>query len=368
MWDGHAFAGAADWVTLAETFADFERRLVCFAEAVDHMALDCLRRPESPFAEPGEPFERNAFLAAVEAEQLPRVEGMVARALADGLHWNDLEETYATAVFAHYYDFGHPVIYIPNIRELLARLGPSIERPVLLPFTRHLVFATREDLIPDFKDYAATLQALPDRRRGSSAKSLLEVPFAFNLKKAFAWLSESLRTHSFTEIYDALLTALSENMLHYDTKFGTSFDRGVNDNTSWLAFTHGITFASATRNICTKYPQFWRGALLQMACFLGRHSHYLDKSVGRDSWKVRDSAAFLVEAHERLLDHGINEPIFAVHLLKTTLAVEAELPSASSGCRHALLASLNRFLHSPLKIKHVRRLAHQAIALVARDF
>jgi hypothetical protein len=105
-----------------------------------------------------------------------------------------------------------------------------------------------------------------------------------------------------------------------------------------------------------------------MVCFLGRNRHYLDTNVDRDSWKVSDSASFFLEAHERLLDHGINQPIFAVHLLKTTLAVEAELPFASPACREALLASLNRFLHSPLKIKHVRRLARQAIALVARDF
>lgn len=369
MWDGHAYAGAADWLALAETFGDdFERRLVCFAEAVDHMAHDCLRRSESPFTEFGEPFERDAFLAAVEAEELQRVEGMVARALADGLHWSDLEETFATAVFAHYYDFGHPVIYVPKIGALLQRLGPRAERPVLLALTRHLLFATREDLIPDFKDYASTLQALPEPRLSSSAESPLEVPFAFSLKKAFAWLAESLANHSAMEVYDALLTGLARNMLHYDTQFGTSFDRSVHDNTSWLAFTHGITIANGARVICAKYPQFWRPALLQMACFLGRNSHYIDQNVDADSWKVSDSRAFFVEAHERLLDHSINEPIFAVHLLKTTLAVEDELSVASGACREALLASLNRFLHSPLKVKHVRRLARQAITLVSRDF
>jgi len=33
-----------------------------------------------------------------------------------------------------------------------------------------------------------------------------------------------------------------------------------------------------------------------------------------------------------------------------------------------LLAALNRFLKSPLKTKHVRRTARQAIQLVSRDF
>jgi hypothetical protein len=304
----------------------------------------------------------------VEAEQSSAAEGMVARALADGKHWADLEETFVAAAFAHYNDFGHCVIYIPKTAELLARLGEPVERYVLLAFARQLCYANREDLIPDFKDYAATLRALPEPRLESAAKSSLEVPYTLSLEKAFEWLSAALKTHNVTAVYDALLTALAQNMLHYDTQFGTHFDRGVNDNTSWLAFTHGITFANASRGICAKYPQFWRVALLQMACFLGRNLHYLDKSVDANSWKVSDAAAFFAQTHEGLLDHGVNEPIFAVHLLKTTLAVEAELLFASPVCREALLSSLNRFLHSSLKFKHSRRLARQAIALVSRDF
>src|SRR5262245_39038017 len=40
----HAYAAAADWVALAQTFAgDWEKQLVCLAETVDHMAFDALR-------------------------------------------------------------------------------------------------------------------------------------------------------------------------------------------------------------------------------------------------------------------------------------------------------------------------------------
>ncbi len=367
--DSHAFAAAAAWLALADTFGDdFERRLICIAESVDHMAFDSLRRPSFPYAAPGQVFERGAFLAAVEAEQLSIAEGMVARALADGLDWTDLEEAFTAAAFAHYHDFGHSVIYIPKTSELLARLGPAVQRPVVLALVRQLCYATREDRIPDFKDYTSTLRALPDLRQGSTSSTPLEVPFAFSLRKVFAWLSENLATHSVAEVYDALLTALSRNMLHYDARFGTSFDQGVSDNASWLDFTHGITFGNAVRVICEKYPQFWPAGLLQMACFAGRNLHYIDQKSDGETWRVSNSAEFCAETHEHLLDHGFNEPIFAVHLLKTTLAVEAELPFASPACHEALLAGLNRFLHSSIKTKHVRRLARQAIALVARDF
>jgi len=365
----HASAGAADWLALAETFdSDFEKRLICLAQAVDHLAFDSLRRPRFPYAVTEEPFERNAFLAAVEAERTANAEGMAAHAVAEGRHWADLEEAFAAAAPEHYNDFGHTLIYVQKTGELIGLLGDSVERFLLLAFTRTLCYATREDLIPDFKDYAAVSRDLPEPRTTSAAASAPEVPFPSNLKHTFKWLKENLAVHSVTEVYDALLTALARNMLFFDTQYGTAYDRPVSSNVSWLDFTHGLTFSNAVHVICNRYPHLWRPALLQMACFLGRNFHYLDKNVDAEKWRVGDVAAFLAETHERLLDHGFNDPNFAVHLLKTTCAVEAELPLASPECREALLAGLNRFLHSPIKMKHTRRLARQAIALVSRDF
>jgi hypothetical protein len=293
---------------------------------------------------------------------------MIARALADGLHWPDLEEAFVAAAFAHYQDFGHFVIYISKIPDLISSLGQGIEHDLLLLNARALCYATREDLIPDFKEYTPTLQRLPEPRRGSEPLLDIEVPFPCNLRKACDWLATSLAAYDVCTVYNALLQALARNLLHYDTTYGTSWDRPVNDNVSWLDFTHGVTFASASRRICARYPQFWRPALLQMVCFLGRNSHYLDLELDSTPWRVENADAFFADAHERLLDHGINQPIFPVHLLKTTLAVEAELPHATPACRGMLLASLNRFLQSSVKMKHARRLSRQAIALVSRDF
>jgi hypothetical protein len=367
--DGHAYAGAADWLALSDTLdGDLEKQLICFSETVDHMAFDSLRRPQYPYGSPTEPFDRNAFLDAVEEEQVSRAEGMIASAIAAGLHWGDLEESFAAAALAHYNDFGHSVIYVQKTAQLLGILGQDVEQYLVLPLTRGICYGTREDLIPDFKDYASTLRSLPEPRTTSSSNASLEVPFPSSLVQATRWLKESLVTHDVTAVYDALLTALALNLLHYDTEYGRAFDRPVGSSVTWLGFTHGITFSNALRFVCAKYPQFWRQGLLQMACFLGRNFRYLDTNMDIEPWRVVDSAAFFAEVRERLMDHGINEPIFAVHFLKTTRAVEAELPFASSECREALLASLNRFLHSQIKMKHVRRLARQAIALVSRDF
>jgi hypothetical protein len=260
------------------------------------------------------------------------------------------------------------VIYVQKTAELVSILGEDVERYLLPPLARRLCNATREDLIPDFKDYAPTLAVLPEPRTHPGSTTPIEVPFPANLAQAFRWLIASIATHDARTIYDALLTALARNMVYYDTEYDRAFDRPVVSNVGWLDFTHGITFSNGVRTLCTKYPYLWRAGLLQMACFLGRNSRYLDTKMDVEPWRVPDQAAFFAEAHEGLLDHGINEPVFAVHLLKTTRAVEAELPFASPQCREALLASLNRFLHSSIKMKHVRRLARQAIALVSRDF
>jgi hypothetical protein len=64
------------------------------------MAVDTLRQAEFPYAPPGPPFKRDDFLALIEQEDLQKAEGMVARALQDGMHWSDLEEAFAYAALA----------------------------------------------------------------------------------------------------------------------------------------------------------------------------------------------------------------------------------------------------------------------------
>lgn len=156
-------------------------------------------------------------------------------------------------------------------------------------------------------------------------------------------------------------------MLHFDSRFGIAYDRPVSQNIGWLDFTHGITFANAVRNLCLKYPRLWPQGLLQMACFVGRNRKYLDLSLEESEWIVQDTEEFQQRILDRILDHGLVEPIFSAHLLKTATAVAEELQHASTSCRKHLLAALNRFFNSPLKQKHTRRLARQATELVRRD-
>ena len=74
-----------------------------------------------------------------------------------------------------------------------------------------------------------------------------------------------------------------------------------------------------------------------------------------------------VQTHKVILERGIRAPIFVSHYLKTTVAVQAQLQSDPKRTQAVLLAALNRFVHSPVKQTHSRRLTNQAIALVQRD-
>ncbi len=174
--------------------------------------------------------------------------------------------------------------------------------------------------------------------------------------------------HAPQAIYDRLLESLARNLVHYDASYDAAYHHPVKDNVSWLGFTHGITLANAVRSQCASLPQLWPAGLLQMACFVGRNRRYLDLNLSETEWEVADTDTFFSEVHETLLDHGMRQPIFPAHLVKTTQAVQEELTVASDTCRHYLLAGLNRFLHAPIKQKHIRRFARQAIALVGRDF
>lgn len=365
----HAYAAAADWLAEADANnGDFECQLVCLAETVDHMAFDALRHREYPYADPDEPFHLDTFVMSIESEHREAAEGMVRRALEDGLAWSDVEEAFAAAALMHYNDFGHSAIYVYKTRQSLELAGEQLQTFLLPALARHLIYTTREDLLPEFKDYAPALVACPPP--GSQDAAPLDASrlrFA-TTRDALAWVTENIAAHRPETLYDAMLAEAARNLLHFDTSYQDAFNRPVSQNVGWLDFTHGVTFANAVRAICQRHPRFWREGLLQMALFIGRNRPYLDVELDESEWLVENRESFLAETHELLLDHGQRDPIFSAHLLKTALAVEEELPAASEPCQQLMLAGLNRFLHSPLKQKHVRRLTRQAIDLVGRDF
>ena len=364
----HAFAAAADWMAMANRHADdWESRLICLAETVDHMAFDSLRHPQYPFADDGTAFDRNRFLAAIESEHRESAESMIASALRNGTGWDDLEDCFTHAALAHFNDFGHSAIYVYKTRQLIEALGDTCIKPLALALARHLIYTTREDLIPEFSGYQSALNELQSLTSGSNLEAP-ELEFPCSIQRALDWVVEQFPIATPSAVFDKMLRVLAQNMLYYDMSFDSAWDRPVSQSVGWLSFTHGLTFANACRILCERHPKLWPASLLQMGCFIGRNRNCVDAEQDIAHWHVEDPRAFFDSARDRILDHGQRDPIFSAHLLKTTLAIEEELPIASATTGGLMLAGLNRFLNSPIKQKHVRRLAHQAIQLVQRDF
>jgi hypothetical protein len=358
----HAYAGMACWLRLREERAgDAEAGLAALLESLAPLAEDCLRQERHPFTESEQAWSEEDFLAAVEAEDEDAAVAYLRGALTGGLHIGDLDRAFTRASLTHYADFGHSLIYVVKAGELIQRLGPSVEAPLLLALTRSLIYATREDLIPEFRDYAGALASWG----GESAAPAAAAYRGLNERRALA-LTAAHGGAASLELYRALLGANAHNLLAFNIALQARVEQPVTDNANWLDVTHGITFAEAVRRQCIKFPALWPQGLLQMACFAGRNSRFNDPGVRLEDWRVADEASFLRRTVDFLFDHGREENIVAVHLVKTVLAARGELAQGlPDEDRTVLLAGLHRFLESPLPRRHIRRTVKQAMTLAA---
>ncbi|PHZ85861.1 Rieske (2Fe-2S) protein [Paremcibacter congregatus] len=362
---GHAFAAAADWLAYGQELEQQgkdEDSLATVLEIISHVAWDCQRNPSYPYTQNVLPYTPEGLRAAIEAEDENRAIALTRGALKAGLTFGDLMPVLSRAALDHYKGFGHAAIYTYKAGQLADLLGEEAWEALLFPLVRYLVYANREDLIPEFRAYSKRL-ALWD---GKGDQPI----FADDLKglsvsKSLARVVQSSARPE--EVFLALQEVLAWNMLHFDVQFEQATDNAVVDNVNWLDFTHGLTFANAVRVLCEQVPDLWPRALLQMACFNGRNQSYIARNMDLKDWYVADRDKFFAETFTDLLDHGQPEPIISAHLMKLSTAVRTEVERASGMRRDVMLAGLNRFLHSPIKRKHLLRTARQAYRFVARE-
>ena len=355
----HAHAAAPDWLALrSEIPTDEAERLVPLVEIVGNLAWDTLREPAYPYPTGKIAFDADALVEAIEIEDEATAAALVRGALDAGLGFAALERPLATSALAHYQDFGHSAIYLYKTGQLIERLGESVAEPLLLALTRSLIYASREDLIPEFRDYGPSVQAWD----GTGARRVTAEDFkGLSVRQALDRSVES--SADIAALYDALMGIGAWNMLHYDMSFQAQTTKPVSQNIGWLDFTHHITFANAARALATKYPDLWPQTLLQMACFTGRNAAFTDADIDGSEWRVTDPDAFLREQLAALFDHAQQEYIVSVHLVKVLVAVREEIANAPNApWVPTLLAATNRFLHAPLKRKHATRVARQALA------
>ncbi len=361
----HAIAGAADWIAFADASpTGSAEQLAALGEVLGHIADDGRRERRFPFASgvAGE-WEPQAFLAAIEAGDELRALAFVRAALAGGLRMPDLLPTLARAALAHYADFGHSLIYACKSAELAERLGDAVIEPLVCLLVRSFCYATREDLLPEFRAYRAAharwspaASARGTRRppllRGVSVKTALDT--------VVAWSAEA---HP-SDIFRALVDSAAFTLLHVDESAFTTTRGTIAKNANWLDHTHTITFAEAGARVAKHDPDLWPAVLLQMACFLGRSRASVDLDLSVDAWLPAQPAAVLARLRESLVDHGRDRFIISVHLIKTLTSAE-RLAAAGQADPILLAAALDRFFSAPIKGRHVIRAARQMLAVAA---
>src|SRR5215469_12167292 len=152
----------------------------------------------------------------MEAEDEFAAQALARGAIEDGVAYAELRPALGRAALAHYADFGHSAIYVLKAGQLIERLGDAVTAPVLQALIRQLIYARREDRLPEFRGYAGALEGWSaSRTRPALADDFIGLSTPAILKRLSA--SSGLPP---TEIYDALLGAAAWNLLHFDADLG----------------------------------------------------------------------------------------------------------------------------------------------------
>ena len=363
----HGIAGASEWLALHDKRStNPDRKLAAIGEILGHLADDARGGAIThPFPAGQAPWDADRYLAAIEAEDEAAAVALVRGGLAAGMSASDFLPSLARAALSHYADFGHAVIYAVKTTALARRLGPASSEPLLLMLTRSFVYMTREDLLPEFRDYGARLA---EWGRPAKARPPLEAESLVSLsaRRAMALVTAWSAHEPPEAIFAVLVEAAAWMLLHADESVFLRADGELADNVNWLDFTHALTFADAGAAAVRVAPDLWPALLLQVACFIGRNGAYVDWSLATKVFAVEDRRAFAAEATDRLFDHGLDQFIISVHLLKTLnagLALAKACPSAAP----TLYAALNRFGSARFKRRHVLRTARQMRTFVALE-
>ena len=360
----HAYAGMADWIKLYhEHPGDDELQLVCLVESVSHVAFDVQREADYTFTAEATVFEQSSFLNDIEAENEAAALAAIRGGIRDGLKFDDFEPALTRAALMHYNDFGHSLIYLTKAKYLLEQLGNRVMEALLLSLVRGFIFARREDKIPEFRAYSAQLEKWGQHRKLKADAVLWRQA---GIDKSMQ-VAVDCSGNPVAVIYQALLLANAINLLGFDINQQEKVHVSVSGNVGWLDFTHGLTFASAVRQQCSRFPELWPRGLLQMACFNGRNAGFTTPDIDLDSWKPDNLEGQMKLLLDRVLDHGQGEHIVSVHLLKTVLAVRDEIAQLGQSNAEILVAAVTRLFDSPIKRRQARRTAHQSLQFVAKE-
>lgn len=251
-----------------------------------------------PAIDPGDDLERvgERLRAAVEAEDAALAEGLLRGALAHpACERATIERWLYQACCEHFLDFGHALIYQVKIFDLLAAIGWE-HAPALLPaHLLRIVYATREEQVPEWRWLCARLDEHRARFAGWFAANLdatggrasdLEDALISGDREAViralvAGLDAGLGLRRLT---DALIVGGAARLLRFDPAIDG--DQTVQEGV--LDVTHRLTFALAVASAVERFREPAALRLLFFAASFIDRARPLDRS---------DADAILADLH-----------------------------------------------------------------------
>ena len=390
----HALPVAADILRWLPRYPGPQAALP-LAQALDVASFAHAHRPPRPVAaaiDPGpDPASAGeALRAAVEAEDLPRAEGLLRGALARG--WQDHVEDWGYRLCAdHFLSFGHRLIYQVKVFDLLRAADHLHAQDILVGHLAGIVYGTREDTLPGWAGFRKRLADLDldalASARGQNpdwagAEALLEAVLSGTPAEAFQAVVEAAQQGAPWEaIVDVLSLAGAERMIRFDVAIDS--DQEVQDN--WLSVTHIQTHANAVRHALARWddPQVFH-FLLHATRFAnhhrvldgpsrapeGRHGSLADLMGAIRAGDASSAMALAAQADpdaleplwmDQVIGDTSGRPIVQAHLIKGAV-VAFEEARATRDPRP--LQAFARLLASPLQQRWVQRRALEALAFV----
>ncbi len=367
---GHAAALAADllgWVTLPPPGRSLrEHEVQVVTEVLDLAARGVAGQPQRPRPQPEAPGPNagEELLRRVENEDVAGAEALARGMVAARFDRPQWEAVLYPLVAAHFLDFGHPLIYIEKVLDLVEAAGPpSDPHPAADALLGGLVYSialgTREDLLPPWAGF---------RKRWAGWAGAGGSPAGNSQVPTVAGLVAAITTGSASECFDAVAAAVSEGLwagvgdalvlagAHRLWHFDAAHDANPEVEEGWLDVTHRFTAGSAARSAL----QRWQGpGAARLALMVAQFIHS-----GRALDGVEPSGSALPDSdalRDLVLSDRRARAIFFAHDVKTLTA--ALLESERLGDPLPSLAAV-RFLQSPMQERLVRRFAHEAIRLV----
>ena len=405
---GHGTAVAADICRYLPRYPEAQAALP-LVQSLDISAFPARRMPVRERPEPTNPGTDPVaagvrFQALVEAEDSAGAEGLIRGAIAAGWGSAIITPWLFRVVGDHFLSFGHRLIYLVKLLELLDRAGWEHADPLLPALTFSIVNGTREDRLPGWLSMNQSLVAieneLPEIYRGctvqadpdwSGAVDLAEVLLDGRRAEVFQALTQALRARApLTAIVDVLSHTAGLRML----RFNSAHDQDVSVQNSWLSVTHIQTFAAAIRQAIQRVDdpclirmifhsaRFIHNAkaldieeknrlILKPTAYLGLaplltaiREHKTQIAVGMAAAWVQngEEVSGLQEALEDLvIQDPLTRPIVVAHVIKGTVVAFEEY--AATGDPIPVLA-LIRLLSSPVRERNTERLTREAIAFV----